>query len=170
MNAESCGKAVTSCPSCLFSHSLQDKPDSSHSVLPVASAGPYLLHMQLGQKSAQVGTAGCSAPARFDGRNEASPGPFLVSAGPQQARISDLFQSQKINYQLRKNFQVNTKLCLPWEDAGWDQFSSLGGNACLGDIFALYYHANEHSLSTELAKITLIRTQRIQTHCGFQEG
>lgn len=92
----------------------------------VAPAGPIPVSHAIGQKSAQVWAAGCSAPARFDGRKAAPPGPVLVSAGPQQVRISDLFQSQEINYQLRNIFQGNTKLCLPGEDTGWDKFSSLG--------------------------------------------
>lgn len=90
IDSESCGKALVVRVVC-FGYSLRTSPGPPHSALSVAPAGPTLLHMPTGQKSAQSEPQAALPPARFDGRKAASPGPFLVSSGPQQARISDLF-------------------------------------------------------------------------------
>lgn len=95
----------TSCPSCLLRLLTAGQARIHPTVYFLwPLQGPYLLHRQLVKSQLKSEPQAALPPARFNGRKAASPGPFLVSSGPQQARISDLFQSQKINYQLRKNF------------------------------------------------------------------
>lgn len=119
--------------------------------------GPYAA----GQQSAQVLPLDCSSSMGFYGRKATSPGLYLLRST--SAKVFRLISKSDDKWPVKKKILRTYKMYFPLENKGWDKFSSQV-QSLLGR------HLNSLRPHTKLSRITLIRIQWIQTHCGLQEG